>query len=136
MELEQDFATIKKFLKYLPRHLKSKSLPRLEETNKSKKAAKTEENLSRNELRDKLKQKILELRQKTKKKVRDDSNGTLVNKKIKKERPQKPERNTRLAQAQKGEGKIERGRNKSKDNKPNGKPKAKSQTPKGNKKTK
>ena len=134
MELEQDFATIKKFLKYLPRHLKSKSLPRIEETKKPKKA-KTEENLSRNELRDKLKAKILELRQKTKKKVRD-TEGSGVTKKIKKEKPTKPERANRVDKAQKVvDEKVVRGRDKSKGGKPNGKSKAKSQSPRPNKKS-
>lgn len=137
MELEQDFATIKKFLKYLPRHLKSKSLPRLDEA-KKKKPVKEAENLSINELRDRLKKKILELRQKAQNKGEDDDDddGGIINKRIRKQRPQKPERKSRLAQADKAEGKFQRGRDKSQESKPKGKPKAKSQNPKANKKSK
>jgi len=126
MELEQDLKTIKQFLKYLPRHLKSKSLPRLDQENKTKKG-KNDENLSRNELKDRLKQKILQLRQRTKKKVREAPEGTVINKRIRKEKPQKQERsNSRAEKIQKAE-KVERGRDQMKGAKSNGKPKAKSQ---------
>lgn len=119
---------MQKFLKYLPRHMKAKSLPRPEGTEDKKKTA--EENASRAELKERLKAKIMELREKTKKKIRTDESGNIINKKIRKEKFVKADKGDKGEKQSKNKKKDinERGRSKSKDAQPEKKDKARNQS--------
>lgn len=119
MQVENDLKTVSSFLKYLPRHMKIKSFPQADGEN-GKQAKETDTNASRSDLKERLRTKILELRQRTKKKNRDDSsNGKVLNKRIKKEKVQRPGKNPKPNRRDQEESNEERGRSRSKGNKDN-----------------
>ena len=112
MEIQSDIEAVKAFLKYLPRTMKLQSGPGDEET--ANRNAKKDENASMNELKEKLRNKIMDLKQKTKKKVKVDDAGNILNKRIRKQKPQK-EKTDR--QFKKGEAKPQKQKNKGQEHK-------------------
>ena len=116
MEIQNDIEAVKAFLKYLPRTMKFQSGPGDEET--ANRNAKKSENASMNELKEKLRNKIMDLKQKTKKKVKTDDAGNILNKRIRKQKPQKADRQTKKGEA-KPQKQKNRGQGHKKPNKQN-----------------
>jgi hypothetical protein len=112
MEIENDLRVISDFLKHLPGRYKREDIqPVVAKPEKVKKSKETPENLSRTELKEKLHQKILELRRKG---VKDDDDEDEEKKK-----PHKVQK--KIKKMQRKEGKKGKKDKKDKKDKKNGK---------------
>jgi hypothetical protein len=100
MDLETDLQAIKSFLKFIPQRMRHEKVEEQPAENKKQGEKKQEgEQLSRNELKERLRQKILELRQKNAQ-PKEKGDSQILNKKIKKKEKKKP-KNQKASKPQK-----------------------------------